>query len=100
MVIPGTICEILQVARNKHDATAAHTRNSRIPAHAFADKMIQNEDVAGIPLLILVNKLDVPDCVPIAAVREQFSVMPSVVGDRPAKISPISALTGYEDLLV
>lgn len=57
-------------------------------------KMIQNEDLAGIPLLILINKLDAPDNIPLADLRQQFSITPSLVGDRPARITPMSAMTG------
>jgi hypothetical protein len=62
--------------------------------------MIQNEDLASIPLLILVNKLDAPDNIPLAEMRQQFSIMPSLVGDRPARITPISAMTGCASISV
>eukprot|EP01134_Creolimax_fragrantissima_P002644 CFRG2644T1 len=61
--------------------------------HAY-NKMLQNEDLADVPLLILVNKLDLPDPVPLADINAQFSTFASAIGDRPARVHPISAMTG------
>ncbi|KNC85539.1 hypothetical protein SARC_02300 [Sphaeroforma arctica JP610] len=72
----------------------AADRQSLDQSRLAYNKMLQNADLADIPLLILVNKLDVPDPVPLADINAMFSTFASVIGDRPARVHPISAMTG------
>jgi len=57
--------------------------------------MICNENLAGIPLLILANKQDIPDCMGVREVKPIFNQNAHLIGRRDFMVMPISALTGY-----
>lgn len=56
--------------------------------------MICNENLAGIPLLILANKQDIPDCMGVREVKPIFNQNAHLIGRRDFMVMPISALTG------
>lgn len=58
------------------------------------EKMICNENLAGIPLLILANKQDIPDCMGVRDVKPIFNQNAHLIGRRDFMVMPISALTG------
>ncbi|XP_050545050.1 ADP-ribosylation factor-related protein 1-like isoform X2 [Daktulosphaira vitifoliae] len=49
---------------------------------------------AGIPLLILANKQDIPDCMGVRDVKPIFNQNAHLIGRRDFMVMPISALTG------
>lgn len=57
--------------------------------------MICNENLVGIPLLILANKQDIPDCMGVREVKPIFNQNAHLIGRRDFMVMPISALTGY-----
>lgn len=60
----------------------------------FADKMICNEHLAGIPLLLLANKQDLPDCMGVREIKPVFQQSAIHIGRRDCLVMPVSALTG------
>jgi len=58
------------------------------------EKMICNENLVGIPLLILANKQDLPDCMGVREVKPIFNENAHLIGRRDFMVMPISALTG------
>ncbi|KAF5307950.1 hypothetical protein FQR65_LT06517 [Abscondita terminalis] len=59
------------------------------------DKMIANENLQGIPLLVLANKQDIPDCMGVRDVKPIFNKNTHLIGKRDCMVMPISALTGF-----
>lgn len=60
----------------------------------FSDKMICNEHLAGIPLLLLANKQDLPDCMGVREIKPVFQQSAIHIGRRDCLVMPVSALTG------
>jgi len=58
------------------------------------DKMIRNEHLKGVPLLMLANKQDLPDCMDIRDVKPIFNQSAHWIGSRDCMVMPVSALTG------
>lgn len=58
------------------------------------DKMISNENLAGLPLLVLANKQDIPQCMGVREVKPIFDKNAHLIGRRDCMVMPISALTG------
>ncbi|XP_015368291.1 PREDICTED: ADP-ribosylation factor-related protein 1-like [Diuraphis noxia] len=58
------------------------------------ERMICNENLGGIPLLILANKQDIPDCMGVREVKPIFNQNAHLIGRRDFMVMPISALTG------
>lgn len=58
------------------------------------DKMICNEHLAGIPLLLLANKQDLPDCMGVREIKPVFQQSAIHIGRRDCLVMPVSALTG------
>lgn len=58
------------------------------------DKMIANENLQGIPLLVLANKQDIPDCMGVREVKPIFNKNSHLIGKRDCMVMPVSALTG------
>lgn len=59
------------------------------------DKMIANENLRGIPLLVLANKQDIPECMGVREVKPIFKKNSHLIGKRDCMVMPVSALTGY-----
>ncbi|XP_014664047.1 PREDICTED: ADP-ribosylation factor-related protein 1-like [Priapulus caudatus] len=62
-------------------------------SRAAFDKMIVNETLAGVPLLILANKQDVEGCMGVGDVKAAFGGGAGV-GHRDCLVMPVSALRG------
>ena len=58
------------------------------------DKMISNEYLSGIPLLVLANKQDLKDCMGVREIKPVFQEAGILIGRRDCLIMPVSALTG------
>ncbi|KAB0794364.1 hypothetical protein PPYR_11203 [Photinus pyralis] len=58
------------------------------------DRMIASESLQGIPLLVLANKQDIPDCMGVRDVKPIFNKNAHLIGKRDCMVMPISALTG------
>lgn len=79
-----------------------HLVNNFICNHAkswchffFSDRMIASENLVGIPLLVLANKQDIPDCMGVREVKPIFNKNAHLIGRRDCMVMPVSALTGY-----
>jgi len=56
--------------------------------------MIQSELLKGVPLLVLANKQDLPDCMGVREVKPIFNENAHLIGQRDCMVMPVSALTG------
>jgi signal recognition particle receptor subunit beta len=61
----------------------------------LADKMISSNCLNGVPLLVLANKQDIPDCMGVREVKPIFNQSAHLIGRRDCMVMPVSALTGY-----
>lgn len=62
--------------------------------YIFAEKMLESEHLNTVPLLILANKQDVPDCLTVLEIKRAFHDFSNKIGGRDCMIRPVSALTG------
>lgn len=58
------------------------------------DKMIKNELLSGVPLLILANKQDLPDVMGVREIKPVFQQAGALIGRRDCLTIPVSALHG------
>ncbi|RZF34329.1 hypothetical protein LSTR_LSTR008868 [Laodelphax striatellus] len=58
------------------------------------DKMISSESLTGVPLLVLANKQDIPDCMGVRDVKPIFNKNAHLIGRRDCMVMPVSALNG------
>ncbi|KYM93936.1 ADP-ribosylation factor-related protein 1, partial [Cyphomyrmex costatus] len=58
------------------------------------DKVISSEHLIGVPLLVLANKQDVPDCMGVREVKPIFNQNAHLIGRRDCMVMPVSALNG------
>lgn len=58
------------------------------------DAMIANENLSGVPLLVLANKQDLPDCMGVREVKPIFHENAESIGNRECMVLPTSGLTG------
>jgi len=58
------------------------------------DKMIESELLKGVPLLVLANKQDLPECMGVREVKPIFNQNAHLIGQRDCMVMPVSALTG------
>ena len=56
--------------------------------------MISSESLTGIPLLVLANKQDIPECMGVREVKPIFNQCAELIGRRDCMVMPVSALTG------
>lgn len=56
--------------------------------------MISSEHLKGIPLLVLANKQDIPDCMGVHTVKPIFNQNAHLIGSRDIMLMAVSALTG------
>jgi len=60
--------------------------------------LITNDDVEGVPILMLANKQDVTGAMQVEDVKEVFNRIASKLGARDSRVMTISALRGYRFL--
>lgn len=58
------------------------------------DRMIKNEYLSGVPLLILANKQDLEDCMGVRDIKPVFQQHGLLIGRRDCLTIPTSGLTG------
>lgn len=58
------------------------------------DRMISNEALLTVPLLLLANKQDLQGCLPLEEVKKLFNTSPALIGQRDCKADAVSALKG------
>uniref|UniRef100_A0A8C9ZMJ1 ADP-ribosylation factor-related protein 1 n=1 Tax=Sander lucioperca TaxID=283035 RepID=A0A8C9ZMJ1_SANLU len=56
------------------------------------EKMISSEVLEGVPLLVLANKQDVPDCLSVADIKTAFSDSAPKIGKRDCLVQPCTAV--------
>ena len=56
--------------------------------------MISSENLIGVPLLVLANKQDIPECMGVREVKPIFNQSADLIGRRDCMVMPVSALTG------
>ncbi|KAI8370382.1 ADP-ribosylation factor family-domain-containing protein [Radiomyces spectabilis] len=59
------------------------------------EKMITNDAVEGVPLLMLANKQDLPDALRVEEIKEVFNKIAVKLGARDSRVLPVSALEGH-----
>lgn len=57
--------------------------------------MIASENLCGVPLLVLANKQDVPECMGVRDVKPIFNKNSHLIGKRDCMVMPVSALNGF-----
>ncbi|XP_013190042.1 ADP-ribosylation factor-related protein 1 [Amyelois transitella] len=58
------------------------------------DRMIASEHLSGVPLLVLANKQDIPDCMGVHTVKPIFNQNAHLIGARDIMLMATSALNG------
>ncbi|XP_076043996.1 ADP-ribosylation factor related protein 1 [Oratosquilla oratoria] len=58
------------------------------------DRMISSANMIGVPLLVLANKQDIPECMGVREVKPIFNQSADLIGRRDCMVMPVSALTG------
>ncbi|XP_014246398.1 ADP-ribosylation factor-related protein 1 [Cimex lectularius] len=58
------------------------------------EKMISCENLIGVPLLVLANKQDIPDCMGVREVKPIFKKNTNLIGSREIMVMAVSALNG------
>lgn len=66
----------------------------------LTDKMISSNCLNGVPLLVLANKQDIPDCMGVREVKPIFNQSAHLIGRRDCMVMPVSALTGYGKIIL
>lgn len=61
---------------------------------ATFDRMIASEHLQGVPLLVLANKQDIPDCMGVHTVKPIFNQNAHLIGARDIMLMATSALNG------
>lgn len=59
------------------------------------ESIITNEDIEGIPILMLANKQDREDRLEVEDIKEIFNKIAQRMSARDSRVLPISALSGY-----
>ncbi|CAG0899065.1 unnamed protein product [Darwinula stevensoni] len=72
----------------------ASDRSRLAESKAAFDQMIKSEHLIGVPLLILANKQDIPDCMGVREVKPVFADSGDLIGRRDCLVMPICALNG------
>lgn len=72
----------------------ANDRDRMVESKQIFESMIKNEHLKGIPLLILANKQDLPDCMGVREIKPVFQQAGDLIGRRDCLIMPVSALNG------
>ncbi|KAI7855619.1 ADP-ribosylation factor family-domain-containing protein [Circinella umbellata] len=58
------------------------------------EKMITNEEVEGVPILMLANKQDIDGALRVEEIKEVFNKIAVKLGARDSRVLPVSALKG------
>lgn len=61
---------------------------------AELDRIISNDVLAGIPVLMLANKQDRDDCLEVEDIKEVFNKIAEKMGARDSRVLPVCALDG------
>lgn len=56
--------------------------------------MITNDQVEGVPVLMLANKQDIPGALRVEEIKEVFNKIAAKLGARDSRVLPVSALEG------
>lgn len=70
----------------------------KIIKYNVSDRMIASEHLSGVPLLVLANKQDIPDCMGVHTVKPIFNQNAHLIGARDIMLMATSALNGYLNL--
>lgn len=69
-----------------------NNKNMCIEILFLSDKVISSEHLIGVPLLVLANKQDVPDCMGVREVKPIFNQSAHLIGRRDCMVMPVSLL--------
>lgn len=61
---------------------------------SILDKIISNEHLAGVPVLVLANKQDLPECMGVREIKPVFQQSAVHIGRREFLVMPVCALEG------
>ncbi|KAL1967405.1 hypothetical protein VTN77DRAFT_3190 [Rasamsonia byssochlamydoides] len=85
-------------AATANTANGTHNRGRLDECREVLESVLQNADVAGVPILVLANKQDREDCVEVVRIKEGFvrQVFEGEKGGgvRDSRVLPVSALLG------
>ena len=56
--------------------------------------MLLNEDGAGVPVLMLANKQDLPEALPVEEIKQVFNKIAASLDARDSRAMAVSALAG------
>ncbi|KAI9142659.1 hypothetical protein BKA69DRAFT_1021222, partial [Paraphysoderma sedebokerense] len=56
--------------------------------------LVTNDEIEGVPILMLANKQDQPNAMKVEDIKEIFNQIASRLGARDSKVLPCSALSG------
>lgn len=59
-----------------------------------ADKMVSNDEVEGVPILMLANKQDMEQALPVEQIKELFNPIAEKLSARDSRVMSVSALNG------
>lgn len=66
-----------------------------VVTHWNIERIITNDQVEGVPILMLANKQDVDGALRVEEIKEVFNRIAVKLGARDSRVLPVSALTGY-----
>jgi len=69
-------------------------RDRLLESKGAFDKMVTNEALDSVPLLVLANKQDIPGCMTISEIKGVFNESAHLIGHRDCLVLPVSALRG------
>lgn len=69
-------------------------QGEKINNHDILEKMITNDAVEGVPVLMLANKQDINGALRVEQVKEVFNKIAMKLGARDSRVLPVSALEG------
>lgn len=76
------------------NVVVAVAQGEKINNHDILEKMITNDAVEGVPVLMLANKQDINGALRVEQVKEVFNKIAMKLGARDSRVLPVSALEG------
>lgn len=60
------------------------------------DRLVSNDEVEGVPVLMIANKQDVESSLKLEQIKEHFNHVAEKLGARDSRVLPVSALRGFD----
>jgi ADP-ribosylation factor related protein 1 len=62
--------------------------------------VVTNDQVEGVPVVILANKQDLRQALRVEEIKEVFNKIAVQIGAQSSQVLPVSALSGYIEVLI